>query len=278
MMDVMGEEIKFTDGKISSRTGVQGEMSTYQISVPIQPGNSGGPLFDNYGNIVGITSSGLNREKFNSENVNYAIKTSYLYNVIESSLPANVIPQGTAMQEKTLTQRIKLAQKFVFMIICSTDPNFHSESLPTRTMENENNEQKQKEVNVSQHQVERHITSNGWIVIEKPDYRTTSDLEITKVVITESHTIVFCRWENKKYYGGWCSIDKDSYLQCKNTGTHYKLLQINDIVYSPQKKNVDYGNTLNFQLYFEKIPDNVDSFDLIENANSDWKIFDIRVK
>ena len=126
MVGVMGDEVKFTDGKISARTGIQGDMSVYQISVPIQPGNSGGPLFDNYGNIVGITSSGLNREAFNSENVNYAIKTSYLYNLIESSMSASILPQGTAMQGQTLTEKIKLAKKFVYIILCSEDPNFHN--------------------------------------------------------------------------------------------------------------------------------------------------------
>lgn len=133
MTSVMGDEIKFTDGKISSRTGIQGDMSVYQISVPIQPGNSGGPLFDNYGNIVGITSSGLNREEFNSENVNYAIKTSYLYNLIESTLTTSILPQGTAMQGQALTQKIKLAKNFVFMILCSSDPNFHKETASTKT-------------------------------------------------------------------------------------------------------------------------------------------------
>ena len=133
MTSVMGDEIKFTDGKISSRTGIQGDMSVYQISVPIQPGNSGGPLFDNYGNIVGITSSGLNREEFNSENVNYAIKTSYLYNLIESTLTTSILPQGTAMQGQALTQKIKLAKNFVFMILCSSDPNFHKNTVSAET-------------------------------------------------------------------------------------------------------------------------------------------------
>lgn len=119
MTAVMGEEIKFTDGKISSRTGIQGDLSMYQISVPIQPGNSGGPLFDNNGNIIGITSAGLNREQFNSENVNYAIKTSYLYNLLESTLTTSILPQGTSMQGQPLTEKIKLAKKFVYMILCS---------------------------------------------------------------------------------------------------------------------------------------------------------------
>ena len=68
----MGKDIKFTDGKISSKTGFNGDITTYQIQVPIQPGNSGGPLFDFSGNLVGITSSGVNRQLDLTENVNYA--------------------------------------------------------------------------------------------------------------------------------------------------------------------------------------------------------------
>ena len=56
---VMGDEIKLTNGLISSRTGFQGDMTTYQISATVQPGNSGGPLLDSNGNLIGIISSRL---------------------------------------------------------------------------------------------------------------------------------------------------------------------------------------------------------------------------
>lgn len=116
MADVMGKEIKFTDGKISSKTGIQGDITVYQISVPIQPGNSGGPLFDIEGNLVGITSSALNKEYFNSENVNYAIKTTYLKNLIDV-MPENVIlPNNTDIYNKSLTDKIKLFSDFIPII------------------------------------------------------------------------------------------------------------------------------------------------------------------
>lgn len=67
LQSIMGNEIKFTDGKISSKSGIQGDLSVYQISIPIQHGNSGSPILDNNGHIIGIASSGLNREIFNSE-------------------------------------------------------------------------------------------------------------------------------------------------------------------------------------------------------------------
>ncbi|MCF8292422.1 MAG: trypsin-like peptidase domain-containing protein [Chitinophagaceae bacterium] len=114
--NVMGDEIKFTDGKISSKTGIKGDITVYQISVPIQPGNSGGPLFDNKGNLVGITSSALNKEYFNSENVNYAIKTTYLKNLIDV-MPENItLPNNIDIFNKPLTEKIKLLSDFIPII------------------------------------------------------------------------------------------------------------------------------------------------------------------
>lgn len=116
MENVMGSEIKFTDGKISSKTGIKGDITVYQISVPIQPGNSGGPLFDTKGNLVGITSSALNKEYYNSENVNYAIKASYLKNLIDV-MPEDIsLPNYIEIYNKTLTEKIKLLSDFIPII------------------------------------------------------------------------------------------------------------------------------------------------------------------
>ena len=53
----MGDEIKLTTGVISSKSGFQGDVALYQVSAPIQPGNSGGPLFDKKGNVIGVVSA-----------------------------------------------------------------------------------------------------------------------------------------------------------------------------------------------------------------------------
>ena len=119
MADVMGTEVKFTDGKISSKSGIQGDVRVYQISVPIQPGNSGGPLFNMEGNVVGITSSGLNRDYFKSENVNYAIKASYLKSLIEACPQEIAIGEGVKnlVVKSSLTDRIKQYEDFIVLIL-----------------------------------------------------------------------------------------------------------------------------------------------------------------
>ena len=114
MTTILGEEVKVTDGIISSKSGFGGDITSYQISAPIQPGNSGGPLFDANGNLVGITSSGIDKRV--AENVGYAIKSPYILNIIDSA-PINIkIPQGRSLDINNLPEMIKLLSPFVVYI------------------------------------------------------------------------------------------------------------------------------------------------------------------
>ncbi len=56
---LQGVRPKYTNGRISSLSGIQDDPRKVQITVPIQPGNSGGPLVDERGNVVGVVSSSL---------------------------------------------------------------------------------------------------------------------------------------------------------------------------------------------------------------------------
>ncbi|OKZ20527.1 MAG: hypothetical protein BHV77_10085 [Bacteroides sp. 43_108] len=116
LTSTMGDEIKLTTGVISSKTGFQGDVSLYQISAPIQPGNSGGPLFDNKGNLIGI----VNAKHKDAENVGYAIKTSYLKNLIESSISTSILPNNNRIDRQALTEKVKSLKDFVFFIECSS--------------------------------------------------------------------------------------------------------------------------------------------------------------
>jgi S1-C subfamily serine protease len=79
-IETQGMAPKYTDGKISSLAGMLDDPGEYQISVPVQPGNSGGPLCDNGGEVVGVIVARLNdlamlrSQGVLPQNVNYAIK------------------------------------------------------------------------------------------------------------------------------------------------------------------------------------------------------------
>lgn len=79
---LMGNDIKISNGIINSLSGIQGNATEIQISVPVQPGNSGSPVFNESGNIIGIITSGLNRAL--TENVSYAVKSTYLKILIDT--------------------------------------------------------------------------------------------------------------------------------------------------------------------------------------------------
>lgn len=87
---LQGFEPKVTSGIVSSLSGVVDDPRVFQITVPIQPGNSGEALVAHDGNVVGVVTAKLSREsvKGNSgappENVNYAIKSNYLLELLKS--------------------------------------------------------------------------------------------------------------------------------------------------------------------------------------------------
>ena len=113
-LSLMGKEIKITDGIISSKSGFDGDITTYQITAPIQGGNSGGPLFDEKGNFLGINSSGLSKEI--ADNVGYTIKSSYVLNLIDV-LPESInVPSSTKLRSLPLTDQIKEISKYVVIV------------------------------------------------------------------------------------------------------------------------------------------------------------------
>lgn len=111
---IMGENYKVTDGIISSSTGLADDERYYQISVPIQPGNSGGPLFNKDGNIIGITTATFNSKALNiqTQNVNYAIKGVYLLNK-NNIVP--LLPKST-LANKQLFEQVKVLKNYVCLI------------------------------------------------------------------------------------------------------------------------------------------------------------------
>lgn len=111
MTSTMGEQIKYSNGSISSKSGFQDDITNYQCSLPLQPGNSGGPLFDKDGNIVGIISA----KHRNAENTSYAVKCSYILNFLtESGVTFNASKKS--QQPLPITQQIKKLSPFVFII------------------------------------------------------------------------------------------------------------------------------------------------------------------
>jgi serine protease Do len=101
--DIMGTKPRVSLGRINSLFGIQDDPRLYQISNPLQPGNSGGPLFNTKGELVGIVVSSLNAKYLYEsagiipQNINFAIKSNYLQSLLF------LIPEGKeAINRKNL--------------------------------------------------------------------------------------------------------------------------------------------------------------------------------
>jgi hypothetical protein len=108
-VDVQGVEPKLTKGDISSLGGIQDDPRYFQVSLPIQPGNSGGPLVNQFGNVIGIVSAKLNDLAMLKatgslpQNVGYALKASFMNAFLET------IPE---LESKLRTPNVNLNRKF----------------------------------------------------------------------------------------------------------------------------------------------------------------------
>ncbi|PLK44677.1 S1C family serine protease [Emticicia sp. TH156] len=108
----MSDEIRLTNGIISSKTGFQGDITAYQISAPVQAGNSGGPLFDKSGSLIGVIQS----KQSETENVSYAIKVGYIKNLIDLLPAAPKFSDSNILAGLSLSEQIKTLNKYIYLI------------------------------------------------------------------------------------------------------------------------------------------------------------------
>lgn len=109
---IMGSNAKLTTGIINSTTGMRDDARVYQISVPVQSGNSGGPLINMRGEVVGLVTAKLSAAHVYRwtgdmpQNVNYAVKVGYLTSLLPHGESPASIEVGEANLE-TLGARVR---------------------------------------------------------------------------------------------------------------------------------------------------------------------------
>ena len=115
-VDVQGSSAKFTEGSVSALSGAGDDRRYFQISVPIQPGNSGSPLVDSSGTVVGIVTatlrSGISERGLEiAQNVNYALKVSHAKSMLGSAFTppaAREIPKTREAMVKAVADAVAL--------------------------------------------------------------------------------------------------------------------------------------------------------------------------
>ena len=108
----ISSSIKVTKGIISSLTGIGNNFSNIQIDAALQVGNSGGPILDEMGNVVGVAVSKLDAkymyDNFGTipENTNFGIKASVVRSVLDSNGVSSPSPSTNEITKSELGTRI----------------------------------------------------------------------------------------------------------------------------------------------------------------------------
>jgi hypothetical protein len=114
---------KLTKGEIASLSGAQDDPRYFQISVPVQPGNSGGALVDEHGNVVGVVAAKLNAAAAVAtsgalpENVNYAVKSSFLLGFLESVPEVSAKLKDPSTKGCQFEDVVKSAEKAAVLVL-----------------------------------------------------------------------------------------------------------------------------------------------------------------
>jgi S1-C subfamily serine protease len=113
-------EIVYGEGSLSSLSGYSNDKSMYQISIPVNPGNSGGPLLDENANVIGVIRGKISGE----EGTGFAIKSNEILKAISElendSLKQELMSQNKRNQNiKNLkrSEQIKLINPYVFIVL-----------------------------------------------------------------------------------------------------------------------------------------------------------------
>ena len=120
-IEIQGHSPKVTQGVISGENGIQNDIRLWQVSVPVQPGNSGGPLLDETGRLIGVVVASLGLKAVQAtgsvpQNVNYAIKSAYLEPILGfHKLQIDQSEAGKAVQ--SFQDMVEIAQKSSVLII-----------------------------------------------------------------------------------------------------------------------------------------------------------------
>lgn len=111
------QNIVFGEGSVSSYTGFNEDSLTIQVSIPSNPGNSGGPILNSKGEVVGMLCAKNN----DIDGATYAVKSEYLYNVIDSlnskiDKDKVVLPKYNNISHLDRPMQIKKIQNLIFRV------------------------------------------------------------------------------------------------------------------------------------------------------------------
>ncbi len=112
-----GNQIVYTEGYLSAKTGLDGDTLSCQLGIAANRGNSGGPVFNRDGEIIGVISS----KETDSEGIAFAIQSRFILSTLEEMKKEDrfeslKIPSRTSLRGLGTQQQVKKIQDYIFMV------------------------------------------------------------------------------------------------------------------------------------------------------------------
>jgi S1-C subfamily serine protease len=123
---LLTSDFTVSTGIVNSLSGLVNDTRYLQISAPVQPGNSGGPLLDSGGHVVGVVAAKINAVKFAKatgdipQNINFAIKTGAVRDFLDNSVVPYQVNESTSAELKT-AEVASNARAYTMLISCSAN-------------------------------------------------------------------------------------------------------------------------------------------------------------
>jgi len=116
LSDVLSSSVRVTSGSVSALSAFEIDDGLVQISAPIQPGNSGGPVIDDQGHVVGVAVGILNRSQ--AQNVNFAISGAMAQDFLNRRAIAYEVISEPSSGEESLPDVIERAASATVQVKC----------------------------------------------------------------------------------------------------------------------------------------------------------------
>jgi len=125
LQGTLANQMNVTTGTVSALAGIGNDVTQLQITAPVQPGNSGGPLLDKSGNVVGVVVAKLNAIDMASqtgalpENVNFAVKAEIARAYLDSR-GVDYVGRGSG-KAKEVADISDAARAYTVFITCTVE-------------------------------------------------------------------------------------------------------------------------------------------------------------
>ena len=132
LYELLATSGNFTVGNVTATAGFRDDARMLQMSAPVQPGNSGGPVLDELGNVVGIVNARLKLASAAPQNINFAIKSAIITSFLESHGISFTQVTGASNPKLQAPEIAERAKSFTVRVECRSDGGSFGEGEPEK--------------------------------------------------------------------------------------------------------------------------------------------------